>query len=176
MKSIYTGLTGFVIGLLVAGGICAWNAYKPSLPSVLATPAKELANAKPETLTCKTVVVYKDRVKKDLGLPETVKKDPDKKVTASTKVPASDFPNTVTSVFDLGTGMTDLYVRRDKLAWLAFNSKWRFSAFYGLNDKESGVIMGSAQYEAAQIKSLHVSAIGQVDTSSRYFVGVGLTW
>lgn len=168
---------GLIMGLVVAGGLCAWNTLnRITHPSVLAPVAKELAKEKTETLLCKKVVVYRDKVKEKLNLPETVVKDPDKKVTASTKVPASDFPNTVTSVYDLGTGATDLYVRRDPLPWLAFDKRWRLGAFYGLSDEENGLFLGVAQYQFAQIKRVHITAHGQADTSGRYFIGAGVTW
>lgn len=168
---------GFILGLLAAGAVVAYKTLtKITTPSILAQPAKELKNAKTETLTCKSVIVYQDPVKEDLGLPATVAKDPDKKVTASTKVPASDFPNTVSSVFDTGTGATDLYVRRDPLPLLAFDRRWRFGAFYGLSDAENGLFLWVAQYQFAQIKRVHITAHGQADTSGRYFLGAGINW
>jgi len=163
---------GFVLGLFVAGGICAYNAIKPSLPSILAPPSKELINAKSETLDCRPVVVYKDRVKRDLGLPETVKKDPDKKVTASTKVLPSDYPNTVTSVYDTGTGMTDLYIRRDSLPWLAFNRRMAIGAAYGVKDEAQGFVTRVyGRIDLLQIKRLHAGILGDVDNAGGWYGG-----
>ena len=174
MKNLVLGV---ILGIIMAGAVCAYNTLsKITNPSILAQPAKELENAKSETLDCRPVVVYQDRVKRNLSLPGTVVKDHDKKVTASTKVPASDFPNTVTSVYDTGTGATDLYIRRDPLPWLAFDQRWRLGAFYGLSDSENGLFLGVAQYQFAQIKRVHITAHGHADTSGRYFIGAGFTW
>ena len=166
---------GFILGFVVAAAVCAYNTLsKVTPPSILAQPSKELDREKTETLTCKPVVVYRDRVKKDLGLPETVVKDPDKKVTASTKVPASEYPNTVTSIFDTGTGATDLYVRRDKLPWIARNTRYELGIGYGYT-KDGPVTRLDGTVDVLQLKALHMGLVGTVDSSGAFYSG-GRIW
>ena len=163
---------GFVLGLIVAGGVVVYKTLtKVSLPSILAQPANELKNVKTETLTCRPVIVYQDRAKKDLGLPETVAKDPDKKVTASTKVAASDYPNTVTSVYDTGTGATDLYIRRDPLPWLAFNRRGALGVAYGFKDTSVTTTRVYGRIDLLQIKRLHFGLLGDVDSAGGWYGG-----
>ena len=169
-------VVGIVAGLLLAGGMCVWLKFKPSLPSVLAPPSKELAKEETKRLDCKPVLVYRDKVEKKLDLPDIVTKDPDKHVVASSPVPPSDYPHTMTAVYDEKVGNVNMFLRQDKLPWLAFNRRWRFGGYYGVNDRESGVVLGSASYEFLQLKRLNVTATGQVDTSSRWFIGVGVTF
>ena len=165
---------GLVMGLLVAGGLCAWNTLnRITNPSVLAPVAKELAKEKTETLTCKPVVVYRDKVKEKLNLPETVVKDPDKKVTASTKVPASEFPNTVTSIYDSGTGATDLYIRRDPMPWIGTASRGSVGLHGGIQEDGETVGRLSASYSRLQVKRLNLDITGDIATSGRKFIGVG---
>ena len=174
MKNFFLGI---VFGLILAGALCAYNTIsKITSPSILAQPAKELKNAKTETLTCKPVVVFQDRVKKDLNLPETVVKDPEKHVVAASAVPPSDYQRTMSAVYDERTGDIAMFLRQDKAPWLALDQRWRFGAFYGLSDSESGLFLGVAQYQFAQIKRVHITAHGQVDASGRYFLGAGFTW
>ena len=166
---------GIILGFIVAGAVCAYNTIsKITNPSILAQSAKELKNAKTETLTCKPVKIHQDRVKKDLNLPEAVTKDPDKKVTASTKVPASDFPNTVTSVFDTGTGATDLFIRQDPRPWLATTTRYELGIGYGASDNGS-VTRLDGSVELLQIKALHVGITGTLDSSGAYYGG-GRLW
>ena len=176
MQTVTSHAITVVVTLLIAIAGCLWMKFKPSLPSVLATPAAELAKEKPTLLTCKPVLVYRDKVETKLGLPSIVTGDPNKHVTASTKVPGDEYPHTVTSVYDQNTGATDMFVRKDKLPWLELKSKWRAGVYYGINDADSGVILGQAQYEFLQLKRLKATAIGQVDSSSRWFGGVGVSW
>ena len=166
---------GFVLGLIVAGVVCAYNTIsRITNPSVLAPTSKELKNAKTETLDCRPVVHYQDRAKRDLSLPETVQKDPDKKVTASTKVPASDFPNTVTRVYDTGTGATDPYIRNDPRPLLAVETRYSLGAYYGTSsDADSPVWLLRGDMELLRIKALAVGMTGTVDTNSRTFIGIG---
>lgn len=167
---------GLIMGLVVAGGLCAWNTLnRITHPSVLAPVAKELAKEKTETLLCKKVVVYRDKVKEKLNLPETVVKDPDKKVTASTKVPASDFPNTVTSVYDSGTGATDMFIRQDKTPWLGFARKGTLGLAYGVQDDGEATTRLSASYSLLSVKRLNLGLTGDIATSGRAFIGVGAT-
>lgn len=164
-----------IVGAALVAGVCAYNTLKRiSHPSVLAQPAKELKNVKTETLNCKPVVVYQDKAKKSLNLPETVAKDPDKKVTASTKVPASDFPNTVTSVYDTGTGATDLYIRRDPLPWLTVATRYSLGAYYGAGtDTDGSVWLLRGDAELLRIKALAVGLTGTYDTNGKSFIGIG---
>lgn len=165
---------GLIMGLMVAGGVCAWNTLnRITHPSVLAPVAKELAKEKTETLPCKPVVVYRDKVKENLNLPATVIKDPDKKVTASTKVPASEFPNTVTSVYDSGTGATDLYIRRDSFPWLGTAYRGSVGLHGGIQEDGETVGRLSVSYSRLQVKRLNLGLTGDVSTSGRAFVGIG---
>lgn len=162
-------------GLIVAAG-CAYLKLRPSLPSVSAVPAKELANETLTTLPCKPVAVYRPKVKEKLGIPEPLKSDPKVHIAASANIPASEYPHTATAIFSEDSGATNIYLRRDPLPWLSFTSRWRLGGFYGANDEKNGVFLGLAQYEFVQLKRLKITAIGQADTSSRYFVGAGVTW
>jgi hypothetical protein len=177
MNSFASHSLAAIAGAALIAGTCAYNALKKiTEPSILAQPAKELKNEKPETLSCRPIVVYPDRVKRKLSLPAAVVKDPVQKIVGSTQVKASDYPHTVSALANIESGKVDMYVRRDPTPWLAFDRRLKLGAFYGINDEENGVFLGLAQYEFAQIKRLHVTVHGQADTSGRYFVGGGLTW
>ena len=171
-------LTTFFAGFATCALVVAvfWTTNKLNRithPSVLAPVAKELAKAKTEKLPCKPVIVYLEPVKEKLNLPDTVVKDPDKKVTASTKVPASDFPNTVTSVYDSGTGATDLYIRRDPTPLLGFARKGTLGLAYGVQDDGEATTRLSASYGVLQVKRINLGLTGDIATSGRKFIGVG---
>jgi hypothetical protein len=177
MNSFASHSLAAIAGAALIAGACAYNALKKiTEPSILAQPAKELKNATTSKLSCAPLIVYQDKIKKTLGLPDTVVKDPVQKIVGSTQVKASDYPHIVSALANIESGKVDMYVRRDPTPWLAFDRRWKFGAFYGINDEENGVFLGLAQYEFAQIKRLHVTVHGQADTSGRYFVGGGITW
>jgi hypothetical protein len=175
--NLITFLAGLLMGLLVAGGICTWVKFRPSLPSVLATPSKELAKIDKETLKCQPIVIYKDKAKKALGLPETVKADPDKHVVASTQVRSSDRPTTVSAVYDSKLGNVDMYLRNDPYPWFGSDKKWLIGGFYGYSDDsdDSGGAVGEllGMYDLFQVKAVHIGPMGHIDTNGRRFLGAG---
>lgn len=167
-------LVGVVTGLLLAGGVCAWKTWRPSLPSIPAPPAAELAHEKPVTLDCRSVAVYPDRVKKNLGLPAEVRRDPSQHVAGSARIPLDEHPHTVTAVYSEGTGRVDMFVRRDPLPWLALERRWQGGLIYGLNDDAETVVRLQGQYDMVRLKRLHLGVAGGIETGGRYLVGIGL--
>ncbi len=162
----------FIAGLLVAAAVCAWLKYRPSLPSVLAPPAKELAKEVTKRLDRKPVLVYRDKVEKKLGLPTIVTKDPDKHVVASSSVPASDYPHTVTAVYDEKVGNVDLFLRRDSLPWLAFNRRGALGVAYGIKDDADGFVTRIyGRMDLVQTKRLNFGLQGDVDSDGDWYVG-----
>ena len=144
------------------------------MPSVLAIPSKEIAKIEKETLTCKPVVVYRDKAKKALGLPETVKADPDKHVVASTRVKSSDRPTTVSAVYDSGLGAVDMYLRQDPYPWFGSDKKWLIGGFYGVSDGSGGAVGELVgMYDLFQVKAIHIGPMGHIDTDGRRFLGAG---
>lgn len=170
MKPLAAGSVGVVLGLLIGAGGCAWLRYAPSSKSIPAPPARELAGVATTTLKCADVVVYHDAVKKRLGLPQ----DPTKHVVAATQVAPSDHPHTATAVYDEGTGGTGLYLRRDRLPWLAFNHQAEVGLAYGVRDSGGGARWrADARWALVQTKGLNWGPVGSADGSGGWFVGIG---
>lgn len=162
-------------GAIVAAG-CAWLKLRPSLPSVLAPPAPELAREQTRTLDCKPVIVYRDKVEKKLDLPAAVRRDPDKHVVAASKVPASDHPHTMTAVYDERTGGVDMYLRRDPLPWLGFDARKELGIAYGLKrDADAAVARLHGKLDLVQIKALRGGLLGTIDSDGDWFAGVGVS-
>jgi hypothetical protein len=163
---------GFVLGLIVAGAVCAYNTIsRITSPSVL---AKELAKEETTTLTCKPVVVYRDKVKDKLNLPESVKKDATKHVANSTQVEPSDHPTTVSAVYDDQTGHIDLFKRTDQLPWMTVATRYGIGAYYGVGtDTDGPVGLLRGDVDLLKIKALSLGFTGTIDTNSNRFIGVG---
>lgn len=171
-RTVTTHAVALVIGGLIVAIGCAWIQYRPSLPSVLATPAKELAKEETKTLKDKPVVVYREKVKAKLGLPESVKKDATKHVVNSTQVESSDRPTTVTAVYDDQTGVVDLFKRQDRLPWLAFDRRAAIGVAYGVkNDANGFVARIYGRADLIQIKRLHAGLLADVDNAGGWYGG-----
>lgn len=166
-------VTGSVVATCVAFAIgLAWINFRPSLPSVLAPSSKELAKEETKRLNCRPVLVYRDKVEKKLGLPDIVTKDQDKHVVASSPAPASDYPHTMTAVYDDKVGNIDMFLRQDPLPWLAFNRRGAVGVAYGFKDGASGFVTRAyGRMDLLQVKRLHAGIMGDVDNAGGWYVG-----
>lgn len=172
MKRIQDVMLGMFLGILVAAAVYAYKTLTPSLPSVLAPTAKELEGAKTDTLKCKNVIVYRDAVEKKLGLPDIVKRDPDKHVVASSRVAPSDYPRTMTAVYDDRSGGVDMFLRQDPLPWLAFNRRGALGVAYGVKNNADGFVTRIyGRMDLIQIKRLNAGLLGDVDNASGWYGG-----
>ena len=180
MQTVTSHAIALVLGMLLVAGGCLYLKYRPSLDSVLAKPAAELAKEKPTLLTCKPVLVYRDKVETKLGLPTIVTGDPNKHVTASTKVPGDEYPHTVTSVYDQNTGATDMFVRKDKLPWLATNNRYEigFSWLPLTSNGGEAITKIDGRAEVLQIKRLRFAATGEIyEQADQFNWQIGMrTW
>lgn len=178
-RTVTTHAIALIVGGLIVAIGCAWIQYRPSLPSVLATPAKELAREQTKTLSCKPVVVYREKVKDKLGLPESIKKDATKHVVNSTKVEASERPTTVTAVYDDQTGFVDLFKRLDPLPWLAVNRRGALGVAYGFKDDANGAVARVyGRMDLMQVKRFHLGLLGDIDSGGDWYGGgfIELRW
>lgn len=166
---------GFVLGLIVAGGVCTYNTLsRITVPSIIAQPSKELKNADTETLVCKSLIVYRDRVKKDLSLPADVVKDAARKVVGATQVAASEYPHTVSAVANIESGKVDMFVRQDPLPWVGFPAQRSVGIAYGWRDGGSAPVARlDGRWDLIQVKALHGGLVGAVDAGGGWFAGVG---
>lgn len=138
-------------------------------------PAKEVRTVEKVIEVPKLVYVYPPKAKAKLDLPADVAKDPAKKVTATGKLDANDRPHTLTTVFDMETGESEIYARPDPLPWLAKNTTSELGVFIGYRGIEQAIRIEGRQ-EFLRIKALHIGAIGSADITPGEidgFVGFG---
>lgn len=173
-KSILTGA-----GILAAA-VALWYVMKPEPAPVGGwQPAKEapqVAAVPKESIVPPKIEVYTAPAKEKLNLPPSVKQDPHAHVLQSTRVPADDHPQTVTTLINDQTGQTETLVRREALPWLAAEQRGEARLAYGM--KNGGVKVGrlSVQEDLVQVKALHAGVNASLDTDGRYFVGAGVAY
>ncbi len=169
-------LVGLVLGILAMLALQAWLDRRPANPAAPAPLARELRGEITSVAQCKPVVIYRDQVKQELGLPADVQANAQRQVVAATKVPASDRAHTVSAVADLGTGRVDLFVRPEPPPWLALERKTAFGLVYGINEDGETLLRGTAQLELLQLRHAHLGAAVHVDTTGRVLAGVAVTF
>lgn len=172
MSKLLSHTLAVILGMAIVAGYVAYLKLRPSLPSVLLQPAGELAGAKTDTLKCKDVIVYRDAVEKKLGLPDIVKRDAAKHVVAAAKVAPSDYPSTMTAVYDDRTGAVDMFRRQDPLPWLAFNRRGALGVAYGVRSEATGFVTRVyGRLDLVQIKRLHAGLLGEIDNAGGWYGG-----
>lgn len=169
-------LIGVALGIVAMLAVQAWRDRQPPAPAVPAPIARELHNEATTVVACKPVMVYRDKVKAELGLPPDVQTNAARQVVAATKVHASDRPHTVSAVADLGTGKVDLFVRPDPLPWLALERRTSFGVVYGYNEKGSVQVRGTAQVDLVRSRNYHLGAGLHIDAGGRALAGLVLSF
>jgi hypothetical protein len=168
---------GFGSGALLAAVLSVWLCHDRAPGVALpGAPAPALRGEATVRHDCKPLVVYRDRVKRELGLPAEVEKDPARQVAAATVVPASDRPHTVSAVANLETGQVSMFVRPDPLPWLERRTVYELGLAYGFKDDAGeAVARASGRADLLQVKALRLGLIGSVDSDGDWFGGVGVT-
>lgn len=120
------------------------------------------------------VVVYDPPAKDKLDLPDEVKKDPKKHVTAAVTVPSDEHPQSVVTVFDESTGETSALTQRMEFPLIATEQRGQVWLGYGLRNGGARVGRILLREDLLQVKALHLGLNASLDTDGAWFVGVGV--
>lgn len=169
---------GIVVGLVIAvvafGGWKIYRAMQPSaLVAAIAPPASSTSGDKKNTEDCKTIEAYAPKIKKKLGLPESIQKDDSISVIATADVPRTEHPLIASALLNRGTGVGEIAFTPQPLPWLARGNGLAVGALWGASDETTGAVRIYARYELAQTKRVRWLAGGSLETGARWFAGVG---
>ena len=174
-------LCAFLASLFLGIVIDAWLATRSTDGAGQWQPAKpdpRIADTGTETVKPKdcTVIVRKPAAKQALDLPEPIKADPAKHVTAAVIIPPDEHPQSVVSLFDSATGQTETLTQRMEHPWLATEQRGQVWVGYGLAEggRRAGRIL--LREDLLQVKALHLGGMASIDTGGQWFAGVGVAW
>lgn len=143
-------------------------------PQIDAVPVDWIVPPKP-------VKTYAPKAKAAVKLPQAVQADEAAVVLQSSRIAASDRPQTVTAVLDTETGETRQYVVDEPLPWLDTTVRSDAGVYLGLKRGEP-TIRAQARAQIAQVKELRLGALASADmplngerpgVQAEYFIGVG---
>lgn len=156
------------VALMIVSAVVGWYQYTPKLPTteprILATsPA---AQTVPKvTQQIETIKVYdKQKLVTKVPLPDAIKKDDTKQISAVSIVPSSDNKTEVTAVVDLNTKETILYAREIPPAFMAFESKGRIGVGYGIKQNGVNIAKVYADWAFLRVGDAHLVAQGEINT------------
>lgn len=165
------------LAALAAAGWAIWYfRVPPPAPIGQHEPAKVAPQIKaiPKTdIRPPKVMVYAQKAKGKLKLPEPMQADPNVHVLEATRVKADDHPHTVTTVINSETGEIQTLDRRDPLPLFAFKK----SGALGL---EHDFILRTSTLYARQdflsIKSINVGGRLSLDSDRQLAAKVSVEW
>ncbi|WP_020164698.1 hypothetical protein [Methyloversatilis discipulorum] len=155
--------------------------------ATVATQAPQIESAPVEWIVPpKPLKTYAPKAKAAVKLPQAVQADAAAVVLESSRIAASDRPQTVTAVLDTETGETRQYVVDEPLPWLDTTVRSDAGVYLGLKRGEP-TIRAQARAQIAQVKELRLGALASADmplngerpgVQAEYFIGVGawLQW
>lgn len=174
-------LIGLLAVMVIA--VTSWFAYhlthKPApvdntsaivAPAVVDTPKEEVKISK--------ILVYKQKAKADLPIPQAIKDDKAEHVVAATQTPDDDHKHIITTVVNTDTGQTTTIDHKEPLPWLAVEKKNELRLDYGYkgNPNPLPVARLSFRSDLVQIKALHLGVNTSLDFDGEYFIGAGVGW
>mgnify|MGYP003394236139 CR=1 FL=1 len=169
-------------------GVGVWLAYvapngdKGAKPAVVAAEVRKVPQV---NITPPQVRVYAPQAKLNLaksgGIPVAVAESPTTSVLASSRVPASERPTTVTTVIDSVTGVSETFVAAAALPWFALENRGAVSIDYGYKRAKRGYVPVQAaritvRQDILQFKGLHLGVTASAYSDGDYFVGAGLSY
>lgn len=150
--------------------------------ATVATQAPQIAAAPVEWIVPpKPVKTYAPKAKAAVKLPAAVQADTAAVVLQSSRVAASDRPQTVTAVLNTETGETRQYVVDEPLPWLDTTVRSDAGVYLGFKRGEP-TIRVQGRVQLAQVKAVRLGALASADwplngerpgVQGDLFVGVG---
>lgn len=161
-------LIGLAIGLLLAAGVFfALDWYSNPEPAVQAQPAPELKGEATAKLECKPVLVFRDKVKEELGVPDA----PNRHVVAATQVPGDEHPRTITATFNDRSGEVTQFVRRDPLQWFDTRHLLGIGLSYGIgSEHDAPTAKLDGYWQPLKMKALTFRVTGDVTSDGQWAV------
>jgi hypothetical protein len=161
-----------IIVLILAAWLYSW--YKPDGTGEFVQPP--VVEIETEVAECVPVIHYvKAKAIKEDIVPESVKTDPGKEVTAVATVPEHKGETTVVAVIDKDTGLTTLDMRQERPSLFALESVKTLGLRCNVT-KACNEVTLYGSYEFLRIGALHLEAYGQVDSESQAYVGIGVEY
>lgn len=169
---------GAVVAVILLLGVYWWT-HVPAVPAPSyheAAPAPQLAKTPTEAIKPPQVVVYAQAAKKKLDLPAGVQADQHAHVIAASRLPADDHAQTVTTVIDDQTGLSQTLVREEPLPWLAAEQRGYARLGYGIKTGSGRVTRLAVGENLIQVKALHFGVDGTLDSDGQGYAGVHVEW
>jgi len=162
-----------LILLLVAGGLFAWyrEQNRPVISKteyVNVPQVKEVVRIKRVEIPVKKVVVLdKKEASKKLALPEEIKKDPARQITASGEIAPYEGKTDVLAVLNTGSGESSIIAKQRPLPLFDFENKKEIGIRYGFSVKASDNYEGAAygRWDFLRIGNVHLGVYGEVNTT-----------
>lgn len=170
LKELSSRTKALLVVLIFAVSAMIYEWYHPKTalltkqPIQLA-PTKAVESVPKVEVPVKFVKVYnKAAVVKKVTLPQEVKDDSQKEVTAVVDLPPSKGGTEVVSVLDKTSGETRIFAMEKSLSLFAFENDKRIGVGYGIgtNGQEGKVF---AEWKFLRVGSVHVSTTGEISAS-----------
>ena len=163
------------VALLVMGQ----NLYRWYNPEVVVqkeyVPLKEKIDVpKKEIPVKKLVVLDKEKaVKKLKDLPEAVRQDENKQITATAVVDPYEGKTSVVAVTDIEKGTTELLAKREPLPLISLKPKFEVGASYmPIHSERLGQYVLDVAYQFGRVWKINGEAKGEIDEKGNWRAGV----
>lgn len=172
--------------VLIVAGIFAW--YREQSRQVIsktefgAVPEAKGAHKikRTEIQPRKVIVLDKEQASEKLALPEDIKRDPARQITASGEIAPYEGKTDVLAVLNTGSGESSIIAKQRPLPFVDFESKKEIGIRYGYSTKATtnyeGAVYG--RWDVLRIGPVHLGVYGEVNTTgdAKAQVSAGYKW
>lgn len=161
-----TLVSGIIIGLGIA--------YALQKSETVESP-NILIEEKATEIPVKKLKVYKSKKAKKAAKLQTVLKDPNLHLTASTRIEEDGHSHVVSAVYAKHDGSVKLFDYKEPLPLFSRKKRTTLEASYGVSDIET-TWEARMRYDAFRVKKMHIGIVGNVRGDKSYFTGVGISY
>jgi hypothetical protein len=160
-----------VVVVLLAAASAVWAWFNPRTVIQekfieVEVPKEIVRIERVEILVEKIVVIEKEAVMKTVFVPEYVRKDEDKQITAVGQVPPHDGKTSVVAVFDTSTGETKLNFRQERPPFFAFTNYRELGIRYGFGTmgREADLY---GRWSFVRVGTLHLGIYAELNSNKQ---------
>ena len=172
MEKIKAYLIAGLAIILCSSLLFSW--YKPKAGSQghYVEAPKEKSVEKIKTVTVpgpeRIVTIEKEKVIDKLGLPESIKSDPDKQVIANADIPCDENikGQSVVAILDTKTGESHIVAKPKPLSLIALESRKEIGIRYGIKSTGTPEIDLYGEYDFLRVGALHLGVYGEVNNEA----------
>jgi len=162
-----------LIALIIGAAFFAWSFFHKgdgarTMPDYTRPPEEKKVQDIPRQAVApppRIIIIEKKEVSKKLDLPEEIKADPKKEITANAEIPPYEGKTSVLATIDTETGESRIYAKQKPLSFFGFPNKKEIGIGVGFSSMLGEYAQLYGEWRFARVWVLRAKARGEINQS-----------